>query len=107
MKQTVKIGLCLAAILLACQAFGTSAGVAEAATKQVVAFTAMANSGVTLWGYRTGDAPMGIEEVIDDKSPDGKEEFLSRPWYDLNGQRIKRPTHKGIYIIDKQKVLVR
>ena len=76
-------------------------------TKQVVAFTAMANSGVTLWGYRTGDAPTGIEEVIDGKSPDSKEEFLSRPWYDLNGQRIKRPTHKGIYIIDKQKVLVR
>ena len=76
-------------------------------TKQVVAFTAMANSGVTLWGYRTGDAPTGIEEVIDGKSPESKEEFLSQPWYDLNGQRIKRPTHKGIYIIDKQKVLVR
>jgi len=79
MKQTVKIGLCLAAILLACQAFGTSAGVAEAATKQVVAFDKRA-VGDTLTAFAKRQATVGKIKVttVKVKNDNFVEVFASR-----------------------------
>lgn len=62
MKQIVKIGLCLAAGLLAFQAFSTSAGVAQAASKQVVAFDKRA-VGDSLTAFAQRQATVGKIKV--------------------------------------------
>ena len=70
-------------------------------TKRVPAFTAMAKSGVTVWGYRTGDDTSAIQEVMTDE-PRSKDAIL----YDLHGRRISTPLRKGIYIRDGRKIYI-
>ncbi len=69
-------------------------------TKRVAAFTALAKTGVTIWGYRSGDDPTAIQDVLAEET-DGKD----TPWYDLLGRRVTLPLHKGIYIKNGRKVL--
>ena len=71
-------------------------------TKRVPAFTALANSGVTIWGYRTGDDTSAVHEMTAEKN-DTKDAI----WYDLKGRRISTPSHKGIYIRNGRKVYYR
>ena len=70
-------------------------------TKRVPAFTAMAKSGVTVWGYRTGDDTSAIQEVMTDE-PRSNDDIL----YDLHGRRISTPLRKGIYIRDGRKIYI-
>ena len=65
---------------------------------KTVAFTAVAKNGVTIWGYRTGDDPTGIGEMVNGKSEDSK-------WYDLQGRRVTKPSGKGLYIVNGKKVI--
>ena len=70
-------------------------------TKRVPAFTAMSKSGVTVWGYRTGDDTSAIQEVMTDE-PRSNDDIL----YDLHGRRISTPLRKGIYIRDGRKIYI-
>ena len=68
--------------------------------KKVAAFTALSNSGTTVWGYRSGDDPTGINEI---SLPDYQESVM----FDLQGRRIDKPVNKGIYIGNGAKRVVR
>lgn len=68
-------------------------------TEKVVSFTALAKSGVTVWGYRTGDDPTALPQVM---KADGKGMEWNR-WYDLQGNCVRMPFRKGIYIHNGQK----
>ena len=70
-------------------------------TKIVVAFTALAKSGVTIWGYRTGEDPTALNQVKEESS------IGNELWYNLQGNRINMPKRKGIYIVNGRKVLVK
>ena len=52
-------------------------------TKRVPAFTALAKSGVAIWGYRTGDDTSAIHET---EAADTKDAI----WYDLQGRRVNK-----------------
>lgn len=71
-------------------------------TKRVPAFTALAKNGVTVWGYRTGDSPDGIDSLPLSAESNGA------PVYDLSGRRIKAEEksslRKGIHIQNGRKV---
>ncbi|MBO7539713.1 MAG: glycoside hydrolase family 43 protein [Prevotella sp.] len=69
------------------------------------AFTAVAaTTGATVWGYQT-EATTGIEDIrVDDiihLSP------LTHHLYDLQGRRIDSPHHKGVYIQNGKKYLLK
>ena len=69
------------------------------------AFTAVAaTTGTTVWGYQT-EAATGIEGVLEDDishlSP------LTSHLYDLQGRRIDSPPHKGVYIKNGKKYLLK
>ena len=69
-------------------------------TKRVPAFTAMARSGVTVWGYRSGDdvtAVHDVTEIVNSKSSNSK-------LIDLSGRRVTAPHHKGVYIRNGRKI---
>ena len=69
-------------------------------TKRVPAFTAMAKSGVTVWGYRSGDdvtAVHDVTEIVNSKSSNSK-------LIDLSGRRVTAPHHKGVYIRNGRKI---
>ena len=68
-------------------------------TKRVVSFTALAKNGVTIWGYRSGDDPTGIEKVAIESQQTKKETIL-----DLQGRHVNTPA-KGIYIINGKKTI--
>ena len=68
-------------------------------TKKTVAFTALANSGVTVWGYRTGDDLTGISGVAMESQQTRKEAM-----FDLQGRRVSEPGRRGVYIINGKKV---
>jgi len=68
-------------------------------TKKTVAFTALANSGVTVWGYRSGDDLTGIGGVTTESRQTMKETM-----YDLQGRRVGAASRKGVYIIKGKKV---
>ncbi len=71
-------------------------------TKTVPAFTVMAKSGVTLWGYRSGDDTTALREVeTEGADKDGD------TWFDLLGRRVKAPQQKGIYIKNGRKTYIR
>ncbi len=75
----------------------------EPTTTKTVAFTALLRSGVTIWGYRTGDDPTGIAGVtVQPTAEDG-------PLFDLNGRRVERSGLKqgGIYIENGRKRIVK
>jgi len=44
----------------------------------------------------------GIQSMYDDSSSTGNDE-----WYTLNGQRISKPTKKGLYIHNGKKVVIK
>ena len=62
----------------------------EPTTTVVPAFTALAKSGVTVWGYRYADDATGINVL----NANGA---TSESIYDLQGRRVTKPS-KGIYI---------
>jgi arabinan endo-1,5-alpha-L-arabinosidase len=68
-------------------------------TKRVVSFTALAKNGVTIWGYRSGDDPTGIEKVAIESQQTKKETI-----FDLQGRHVNTPA-KGIYIINGKKTI--
>ena len=68
----------------------------EKSTTKTVAFTAMAKNGVSIWGYYTG-ALSGIENVTAD------DQNAHDAIYDLQGRRVTKPLHKGIYIRNGKK----
>ena len=70
------------------------------ATKKnkTVAFTAVAKSGVTIWGYRSGDDPTGISDI---PLLNHQEEII----FDLQGRRVAKPARKGVYIVNGKKVI--
>ena len=68
--------------------------------KRVPAFTALTKSGVTIWGYRTGDDATSLRETMaDDRDKSGGK------WYNLRGLRINAPTRNGLYIKNGRKVI--
>ena len=58
---------------------------------KTIAFTCMAASGVTVWGYQTAQAS-GIDVV-------NTEPIANDHYYDLQGRRVKQPA-KGLYIVN-------
>ena len=73
----------------------------ESTDTKTPAFTAIAaTTGTTAWGYQT-EGTTGIADVkTDDNSDIGI-------IYDLNGRRVNNPHHKGIYIRNGKKYIVR
>ena len=74
-----------------------------AATKanKTVAFTALTKSGVTVWGYRTGDTPTGIFGI--EEMRDGENEI----WFTLDGCKVSKPMGKGVYIKNGNKYIIK
>ena len=69
-------------------------------TKKTVAFTALANSGVTVWGYRTGDDLTGISPT-----PSPSREGEGSGYYTLDGRRLSGVSGRGVYIVNGKKVI--
>ena len=69
-------------------------------TKKTVAFTALANSGVTVWGYRTGDDLTGISPT-----PNPSREGEGSGYYTLDGRRLSGVSGRGVYIVNGKKVI--
>ena len=69
-------------------------------TKKTAAFTALANSGVTVWGYRTGDDLTGISGVAMESQQTRKETM-----FDLQGRRVSEPGRRGVYIVNGKKII--
>ncbi|MBQ4222897.1 MAG: glycoside hydrolase family 43 protein [Prevotella sp.] len=67
----------------------------ERTNNKAVSFTAMAKSGVCIWGYCTGPLD-GIEMVKSDA-------HHNDVTYDLQGRRIDTPTKRGVYIRNGRK----
>lgn len=74
----------------------------EPRTTKAPAFTALANTGVTVWGYKSGNLPVpdGISNVIAPQATDGQ-------WYDLRGVPVAVPQKKGVYIKNGRKYLLK
>ena len=78
---------------------------------KTVAFTALAKSGVTVWGYRSGDDPTGITPLT--ISPEGERteafpgEGLDGVFFDLQGRCVTRPGKKGVYIHNGRKYILK
>ena len=73
----------------------------EPTNKKVNAFTCMASSGVTIWGYQT-EQTTGISNAVAD------EEMATAKgcWHTLDGRRLEdKPSNKGIYIFDGRKIV--
>jgi hypothetical protein len=70
----------------------------EPRTTKTPAFTALATSGVTVWGYKSASLPIpdAISNVIDPQTADDQ-------WYDLRGFPVATPLKKGIYIKNGRK----
>ena len=68
---------------------------------KTVAFTAVAKSGVTVWGYRSGDDPTGIS-LTPGSSQKGEG---SGYYYSLDGRKLKGEPKKGVYIRNGKKVI--
>ncbi len=70
-------------------------------TKRVPAFTALARTGVTVWGYRTGDDTSALHEVTT-KGNDAKKG--NGQLYDINGRKVNG-SYKGIVIRNGKKYI--
>ena len=66
---------------------------------KTIAFTALAKSGVTVWGYRSGDDPTDINNIE-------RHQFSGGNLFDLQGHRVTTPTGKGIYIQNGRKQII-
>ena len=71
-------------------------------TKKVPAFTALSKTGVSVWGYRSGDDTTSLKEVTAEEA--GTKDDV---WYDLQGRRVNTPAQKGVYIRNGRKVFVK
>ena len=71
----------------------------EPSDDKVVAFTAMAKNGVSIWGYKYAEAT-GIQRVTSRQSDDSD-------YYDLRGMKVASPQKKGIYIKNGKKIVVK
>ena len=72
----------------------------EPSDDKVAAFTALAKSGVTVWGYCT--SPYTAIRSIN-RNADAADDAI----YDLQGRRVSAPTRPGIYIRNGKKVVVK
>ena len=72
----------------------------EPTDDKVAAFTALAKSGVTVWGYCT--SPYTAIRSIN-RSADVADDAI----YDLQGRRITAPARPGIYIRNGKKIIVK
>jgi arabinan endo-1,5-alpha-L-arabinosidase len=70
----------------------------EKTNNKAASFTAIAKSGVSIWGYYTGPTA-GISNITNDARQDG-------PIYDLQGRRVNSTSQKGIYIRNGKKFIV-
>ena len=70
----------------------------EPSDDKVVAFTAMAKNGVSIWGYKYAEAT-GIQRVT--RQSDDSD------YYDLRGMKVANPQKKGIYIKNGKKIVVK
>lgn len=66
---------------------------------KTIAFTALAKSGVTVWGYRSGDDPTDINNIE-------RHQFSGGNLFDLQGHRVTTPIGKGIYIQNGRKQII-
>ena len=71
-------------------------------TKKTVSFTALANSGVTVWGYRSGDDLTGIGGAL---HLNDKGKMINDKLIDLQGRCVVAPSRKGVYIVNGKKVI--
>ena len=71
----------------------------EPRSTKVAAFTVLAKSGVTAWGYKSGDLPVGIRAVQSDSQ--------DNVWFDLQGRRVNTPRRSGVYVRDGRKWVIR
>ena len=69
---------------------------------ETVAFTALSKSGVTVWGYRSGDDPVGFKDIHYSDS------YESPFVYDLQGHKFQKGESlpKGVYIINGRKQVI-
>lgn len=72
----------------------------EPTDDKVAAFTALAKSGVTVWGYCT--SPYTAIRSIN-RNADAADDAI----YDLQGRRVSAPTRPGIYIRNGKKFIVK
>lgn len=70
-------------------------------TKVVPAFSALARSGATIWGYRTGDDPTAVNGTV----PAEDTYTRQTAWFDLLGRCSDAPMHEGIHIRNGRKIL--
>ena len=71
----------------------------EQTNNKVASFTAMAKSGVSIWGYYTGPTS-GIASVkYENHSKEGQ-------IFDMQGRRVSTPSQKGIYIRNGKKFII-
>ena len=75
----------------------------EPKSTKTAAFTALTRSGVTVWGYRSGDDPTGIKEYVATKS----QQTMKGDLFDLQGRRVTKVTGKGIYIENGRKRVIK
>jgi arabinan endo-1,5-alpha-L-arabinosidase len=75
----------------------------EPKSTKTAAFTALTRSGVTVWGYRSGDDPTGIKEYVATKS----QQTMQGDLFDLQGRRVTKVTGKGIYIENGRKRVIK
>ena len=75
----------------------------EPKSTKTAAFTALTRSGVTVWGYRSGDDPTGIKEHVATKS----QQTMKGDLFDLQGRRVTKVTGKGIYIENGRKRVIK
>ena len=75
----------------------------EPKTTKTAAFTALTRSGITVWGYRSGDDPTGIKEYVATQSQPTRKGDL----FDLQGRRVTKVTGKGIYIENGRKRVIK
>ena len=59
-------------------------------------------NGARALGIRHGDESTGIGAVFNDERIMNNDK-----WYDLQGQRIEKPTKKGLYIHQGKKVVIK
>ena len=64
------------------------------------AFTALADNGVTIWGYKYSESTGISHTLMDNVAQNGV-------IYDLHGRRVNTPQRKGIYIQNGKKIIVR
>ncbi len=70
----------------------------EKTEEKAIAFTAVAKNGVSIWGYMPYS---GSTDIKNAKTASSVDDAI----YDLQGRRVTKPQHKGIYIKNKKKII--